>query len=199
MRILGVLALGCYAIHGGSHLLKHQPEDLLWACHIGAALVGVGLLIGSASVNGIGVLFLVLGTPLWIMDLLAGGEFLPTSCLTHLGGLAIGLYAVGQLGMPRSAWWQSTLALVALMILCRLVTPREANVNVAFAIQHGYEDYFSSHAIYLATMIALATAYFFIAGYALRRVLGALKPDGRAGGLIPAEPSARDIPRKHCL
>jgi hypothetical protein len=171
MRLLGVLALVCYAIHGGAHLLKNQPEDLLWACHIGAALVGVGLLAGSARLNGIGVLFLILGTPLWIMDLLAGGEFLPTSCFTHLGGLAIGLVGVRRLGMPRSAWWQASAALVALIFLCRLITPREANVNVAFDIQRGWEKYFPSHAVYLVTMIGQATVYFFIVGYVLRRWL----------------------------
>ncbi len=171
MRMLGALALVCYAIHAGYNLLHHRPEDLLWACHIGAAIVGVGLLVGSAQANGVGVLFLVLGTPLWIWYLAEGGEFMPTSCFTHLGGLAIGLYGVCKLGIPRTAWWQATATLVGLIALCRLITPREANVNVAFAIQRGLEGYFPSHPVYLAIMIGLATGYFFIVGYALRRWL----------------------------
>ncbi len=171
MRVLGILALVCYAIHGGAHLLKHQPENLLWACHIGAALVGVGLLFGSASLNGIGVLFLLLGTPLWILDLLTGGEWLPTSCFTHVGGLAIGLYGVRRLGLPRAVWWQSVVTLMGLILLCRLVTPREANVNVAFAIQHGWEDYFPSHGVYLVIVMAQVTVYFFVAAFILRRWL----------------------------
>lgn len=91
-RGLGIAALGCYAVHGSFHLINGRPEDLLWACHLGAALVGIGLLVPSPIVTVLGTLFLSLGTPLWLMDLAAGGVFHPTSCFTHFGGLAIGLY-----------------------------------------------------------------------------------------------------------
>lgn len=165
----GVLALGCYAVHGGVHLYRHEPEDLLWACHLGAAFVGVGLLASSALLNGIGTLFLCLGTPLWILDLLEGGEFLPSSCLTHLGGLAIGLYGVRRLGMPRATWWMTTAALVALIVICRFVTSPSANVNVAFAVPHAWEGHFPSHRSYLVTMIGMSSGYFWIVGYALWR------------------------------
>ena len=90
--MFGGVALGCYAVHAVFHLLHNRPEDLLWACHLGAALVGIGLMISSPTLNGIGTLFLCLGTPLWLMDLAGGGEFYPTSCFTHIGGLAIGMY-----------------------------------------------------------------------------------------------------------
>jgi hypothetical protein len=164
----GVAALAGYAIHGVFHLRHGRPEDLLWTCHLGAALVGVGLIAASgrrawgASVDGVGALWLLLGTPLWLLDLAGGGEFFPTSLGTHVVGLAMGLVGVWKLGMPRGTWWKATAALVALMGLCRLVTPREANVNVAFAIQHGWEEHFASHASYLACMIAFAAGYFWL-------------------------------------
>jgi hypothetical protein len=166
-----VLALGCYAVHAGVHLYRHEPEDLLWACHLGAALVGVGLLAASALLNGIGTLFLGLGTPLWVLDLLGGGEFLPSSCLTHLGGLAIGLYGIRRLGIPRATWWMTTAALGALIVTCRLVTPPRANVNVAFAIPSAWQGHFPSHRVYLVTMIGMSSGYFWVVGYALLRWL----------------------------
>ena len=139
------------------HLIHGRPEELLWSCHLGAALVGVGLLCSSATTNGIGLLFLCMGTPLWLMDLAGGGEFYPTSCFTHLGGLAIGLYGARRLGMPSSAWWKAVVALVTLILVCRLVTPQRANVNVAFAIYPGLEKVFPNHPVYLVTMLSLAT------------------------------------------
>jgi hypothetical protein len=169
LKIWGFGALGCYAVHGGFHLLNGRPAELLWMCHLGAAIVGVGLLRSSPTLNGIGTLFLCVGTPLWVMYLAGGGEFYPTSCLPHIGGLAIGLYGVRRLGLCAGVWWQAVLSLIALILICRLVTPPEANINVAFAVYPGLEKTFPSHLVYLATMMALAAAYFLICENALRR------------------------------
>ncbi|HSB08316.1 MAG TPA: hypothetical protein VLM38_02305 [Blastocatellia bacterium] len=167
----GFAALGCYAVHAGFHLFHGRPEEMLWSCHLGAAAVGVGLLSSSAIINGIGILFLLMGTPLWVMYLAGGGEFYPTSCFTHLGGLAIALYGVRRLAFPRGTWWKAVVALVALIAICRLVTPPQANVNVAFAIYAGWEKVYPSYPVYLATMIVLAAGYFLLSEYALRRWL----------------------------
>ncbi len=169
LRICGFAALGCYAIHGGFHLLNGRPAELLWMCHLGAAIVGVGLLRASATLNGIGTLFLCVGTPLWVMYLAGGGEFYPTSCFPHIGGLGIGLYGVRHLGFRAGTWWQSVLSLIGLILICRLVTPPAANVNVAFAVYPGVEKMFPSHPIYLAIMMMMSAAYFLICEYALRR------------------------------
>ncbi len=172
MAKFGLAALGCYAIHAGFHILSGRPEEALWMCHLGAALVGIGLLRASATASGIGTLFLCMGTPLWVAYLAGGGEFYPTSCFPHLGGLAIGLYGVRRLGLPSGSWWKAVAALVVLILLCRLVTPPHANVNVAFAIYPGWEKVFPSHPVYLGTMIVLAAGYFIFFEYVLRRWLG---------------------------
>jgi len=171
MKKLGLAALACYAIHAGFHLYNGRPEEMLWMCHLGAALVGAGLLFSSATANGIGTLFLCIGTPLWVMYLAGGGELYPTSTLPHLGGLAIGLYGVRRLGLPTGTWWKAVAALIALILVCRLVTPPHANVNVAFAVYPGWEKVFPSHLVYLAVMMAQSAGYFFLCEYALRRWL----------------------------
>jgi hypothetical protein len=168
---LAVAAVVCYAIHATFHLVHGRPEELLWSCHLGAALVGIGFLCSSATINGIGLLFLCMGTPLWLMYLAEGGEFYPTSCFTHLGGLAIGLYGARRLGLPSGTWWKAVGALIALILVCRVVTPRRANVNVAFAVHAGLEKVFPSHLVYLAIMMGAAAGYFLILEYVLRRWL----------------------------
>lgn len=168
----GIAALGCYLIHAGFHILNGRPEETLWMCHLGAGLVGIGLLASSPAISSIGTLFLCVGTPIWVMYLAGGGEFYPTSCFPHLGGLAIGLYGVRRVGIPSGTWWKAVIALVALILLSRLVTPPRANVNVAFAIYPGWEKVFPSHPVYLVTMIAFAAGYFFGLEYVLRRWLG---------------------------
>jgi len=171
LKIWGFAALACYSIHGAFHLLNGRPAELLWMCHLGAAIVGVGLLISSSMLNGIGTLFLCVGTPLWVMYLAGGGEFYPTSCFPHIGGLAIGLYGVRRLGFRNGTWWRAVLSLIGLIMICRLVTPPSANINVAFAVYTGVEKVFPSHPVYLTVMIAMASASFMICEYALRRWL----------------------------
>ena len=171
LRNWGFVALGCYAIHAGFHLVNGRPAEVLWMCHLGAAIVGVGLLRSSATLNGIGTLFLCLGTPLWVMYLAGGGEFYPTSCLPHVGGLAIGLYGVRQLGLRAGTWWKAVLSLIGLILICRMVTPPAANINVAFAVYPGVEKMFPSHPIYLVVMMIMSAAYFLICEYILRRLV----------------------------
>lgn len=170
LRNLGIAAIVCYTIHAGYHLVSGHPEHILWACHLGALIVGVGLLTEKPVVAGIGTLFLCMGTPLWLMELLAGGAFMPTSIFTHVGGLVIGLVGTYHVGLPRGTWWKSVAALAALIALARLVTPAEANVNIAFDVQAGYENYFPSYPVYLVTMIVSAAAYFFTAQFLMRYV-----------------------------
>lgn len=175
MRKLGIAALACYTIHAGFHVLNGRPAEVLWVCHLGALFVGIGILLSSPVVNGIGTLFLCIGTPLWVMYLAGGGEFYPTSTFPHLGGLAIGLYGVRRLGIPSGTWSKAVAALITLILLCRLVTPASANVNVAFAVYPGWEKVFPSHPIYLAVMMIQSAGYFFICGYGLRRWLAPKK------------------------
>jgi hypothetical protein len=137
--------------------------------HLGAALVGVGLLAASPTTNGIGALFLSMGTPLWVIYLAAGGEFYPTSVFPHVGGLAIGLYGVRRVRLPSGTWWKAVASLAMLILVCRLITPASANVNVAFAIYPGWEKLFPSHSIYLVVMMVESAGFFLLSEFALRR------------------------------
>jgi hypothetical protein len=174
-RLLGIAALACYAIHALLHIVRGEWYDLFWACHVAALLVGVGLLARNAAIDGVGVLLGLMGLPLWLADLAAGGEFLPTSALTHVVALGIGIYGTVRLGIPRGAWWGAALVLVGLIGFCRMTTPPGPNVNVAFAIQPGWESHFASHASYLAWMIGSATVYFFVVERLLRMLISAMR------------------------
>jgi hypothetical protein len=172
--LLGIAAVACYAIHAAVHLVRGEWYDLFWACHVAALLVGGGLLARSAMINSVGVLLGLMGLPLWLADLAAGGEFYPTSILTHVVALSIGLFGIIRLGMARGSWWRAALVLVGLIGFCRLATPPGPNVNVAFAIQHGWESHFASHLSYLAWMVGSATAYFFVVERILRLLISTI-------------------------
>lgn len=172
---LGIIALAGYGVHAVFHLSRGEPEDLLWACHLAAAIVGFGLIARSAPMVTTGTLLLCMGTPLWAVDLAQGSEFTPTSLGTHALGLAAGFWGVWKLGASAGAWWKAALVLVASIAVGRLVTPAASNVNLAFAIPPGMDRYFSNHFVYLAFMVSISCAYFWLVEVLLRRVTNGRK------------------------
>jgi hypothetical protein len=171
MKWLGLLALAFYAAHGASCVWRGHAEDVLWSCHVAAVLVGVGLLGGGATWVAVGVTWLIVGEPLWVFDVATGGVLTPTSLLTHVGGLVVGLIGLRQLGVPAGVWWKALLALAALQQLCRWVTPRQANVNAAFTVYPWMQPYFSSYGRYYVAMLLLFGLLFFATEQALRKLV----------------------------
>jgi hypothetical protein len=128
------LALACFALHAAVLLRRDETPHVLWACHVATLLIGAGLMAGAPPPVAIGVSWLSVGTPAWLVDLARGAEQIPTSALTHLGGLALGVLGVRVLGWPRGVWWKAFLVLVGLVLFCRLATPASENVNMAFRV-----------------------------------------------------------------
>jgi hypothetical protein len=161
LDFFGALALIIYLLHAGNHLRRGTPHDLLWICNLATALLAIGCLARRPTLVAIPLLWLAAGTPLWILDALAGSEVIATSLLTHFGGLAISTLAVGKLGMPRGTWYRAMAASAAVVVLTRLVTAPEDNVNLAHGVRAGWESSFGNHLLYLAMLFAVAGAIFF--------------------------------------
>jgi len=171
MRWLGGLALACYAIHAGYHLYHGRFADALWGCHVASLLIAAGAFAERATPAAIGVLWLCFGNPLWILDITTGGEVLPTSVFTHVAGFMMGILVLKHLGVPRHAWWKAVLAFLGLLGVTRLLTPRAANVNLAFAVASGWEKTFPSYPFYMLLLVSAGAVTFFAAEVGLRKVL----------------------------
>jgi hypothetical protein len=181
-RAWGALGVSGYAVHAGYHLWQGRPEDLLWACHLGALGVGVGLLLRSPAVNAVGFLWLCVGNVLWCIDLAGGGEFFATSLLTHVLGWLLGGFGIARLGLPRRSWARALLAFLALQQLCRFTTPPVANINLAHAVWPGWEAAFASYWGYQALLLAIGAAAFLLVESGARRLLSSrLSRSGRRG------------------
>lgn len=165
---LGILVVVFYLSHAVVNILDGTPANLLWACHIGALMVGIGLLLRNSWINAIGVLWLCLGNGMWILYLIGGGDFFFTSALTHVGGLVIGLVGIDYMGIPRFSWLWALILLFGLQHLCRMVTPEHENVNLAFRIHEGWERIFPSYSVYIIFLTTVACAVFVIVEVVLR-------------------------------
>lgn len=170
-RIIGIIAVLFYGIHGGVLLYRHEPEHLLWSCHIATLLIGGSLILRVPLWNGIGFLWLVMGDFFWMLYLLGGGEFMPTSILTHIGGLIIGSYGILRLGVRRYSWIGALIALPVLQQISRQLTPERANINLAFKIHPGWEEVFPGYVVYMITLLVFSGIVFFLIERLLRRNL----------------------------
>jgi hypothetical protein len=148
--VAGVCGL-IFALHAANHGRRGDGWEIFWACSWVPLMVGAAVLVKSARLNAIGLVWLALGNLLWGVDLLAGGEWMWTSTLTHWGALGLGLWAARWLGFPRGNWWRAHLCLLGWQQFTRLFTPPERNINVAFAIHPASRDYFTSFPVYWVT------------------------------------------------
>jgi hypothetical protein len=168
--VLAGVAFACYAAHASVHLSRGEPYDLLWGCHLAVLLVGAGLWTASAALNAVGLLWACFGMPIWLIYTFTGGEFMPTSLLTHAGAIAIGVAGVRLLGMPAGTWWKAMAGYLALWGITRAVTPRPANINLAFSVYPGWETRFTSYPIYFATLLVCGAVTFAVGETILRRI-----------------------------
>jgi hypothetical protein len=156
---LGGLAALIWAAHALDSVWLGLAPDLLWMCNLGGLLLAVGLASRSPRLVALTASWMVLGVPLWALDVLLTGQTRPSSVLSHLGGLSLALYGVSRLGWPPRTWLLASLALSALLLLCRALTPSEANVNLVFEVWPLLQGKVG-HGVYLVLLGGLAAGVF---------------------------------------
>lgn len=184
LRIHGTLALLFFAAHATWHVTHGTAWDLLWACNVSMPVLVVGCLLPSARLCASAVLILSYGTPMWILDLATGASMIPTSPLVHVAAPIVAVDAIRRLGWPKHTWAVACGMTLALLGVCRLVTPPPANVNLAFRIHDGWERWFSSHPLYLACMWTGSALVFLLVDLAARAALVRLRSSTRSGGSL---------------
>lgn len=137
LNLVGVAGVAFFAFYLIRRIQDGQIASALWACHLASLFTGTGILLRRPAFVGIGVLWLIVGIPLWFVYLAIGGAFRPGSLLTHLGGLAVGGIGLKVEGMRPNLWWKAIVGLLLLLAISRWTTPPELNVNLAF---HNYHD-----------------------------------------------------------
>ena len=156
----GTLAVLFFLIHAGALVYAGEPYHIIWSCHLGCLIVGMGLLVRLPWLYAIGFFWLTMGVPLWLLNVLTGHEFMLTSILSHGGGVIVAVYGLRFMEIPRFAWAAATAGLAVLGLLTRWVTPPDANVNLAFAVWSGWEDRFPSHFWYVVMLLSIAAVSF---------------------------------------
>ena len=90
----GALSIAFFLIHAAALAHAGEHYHIIWSCHLGCLIVGIGLLIRQPWPYAIGFFWLTMGVPLWLLNVLTSHEFMLTSTLSHIGGIIIAVYGL---------------------------------------------------------------------------------------------------------
>ena len=170
LNAAGVAGIAFFALYFVRRLHDGELASALWACHLASLAVGTGILARRPGLVAIGVLWLLVGIPMWFVYLSIGGQFRPASVLTHFGGLAVGCIGLAAFGMRRQMWWKAMAGLLVLLGVSRWVSPRNLNVNLAFHVYQSKDPFPGFYTAAILGLTILTTIFFFLAEQALRQL-----------------------------
>jgi hypothetical protein len=158
LRLLGFLPLAFFTAQAVHYCQINQLGHMLWMCNIGNLLLALGLFFEQAILIRVAVLWVIPGLAVWAAyvvptwGMLLTGNFTYTelwgvisSTLAHAGGFFVAMFVISKVRINRLAWLHAFIWYLMVQVLSRLVTPAAMNVNVAYSIQAGWEQTFSSY------------------------------------------------------
>ena len=169
-----MLAAASFLAHAGRHVFLGSAWDVLWLCNLAPLLLAIGCWRGLPSFVAVALLWETLGTPIWLLNVVSGASWIPTSPLVHLLCPILAFLAARELGWPGGAAYKAALAAAALVLLTRACSPPALNVNVAFAVRAGWEAHFPRYGVFAALVFGGGTGVCFLADRLYARSIPAL-------------------------
>ena len=183
LRVLGILPLAFFSAQAIHYWQINELGHMLWMCNIGNLLLALGLFFEQAVLIRVAVIWMVPGVGVWFFyvvptwGMLLTGRFgwaelfgVISSSLAHLGGFAVGLVVLRQVGMDARAWLYAFVWYFVVQLLSRLVTPAAMNVNLSQSIQSGWEQTFSTYMRFWVALTLLVGVCLWILARLLRMI-----------------------------
>ncbi|MBL8020693.1 MAG: hypothetical protein JNM27_13565 [Leptospirales bacterium] len=161
-RFLAVFPLFFFLLKVYQYRASTDQGQILWWCNISNLLLGLAILAGNARGVWLASFMLILGTPIWLLDVWATGDFTIYSVFTHIISPGMGIYCVRRLAVTRGIWWQSMLYYFSLMLLSRMLTAPALNVNLAHDIYASAKPFIQNYWLYTAMNSSLLAVSLFI-------------------------------------
>jgi hypothetical protein len=172
-RLLGFLPLCFFLARAVEYIvIAKTPEQMLWSCHISNLMLAAGLFMGNPFLIRVAVLWLILGVPPWIIEMVWSWQITALRVFTHLGGFIMAIVAIRRVGAKRGSWIPSLIYFVILQQITRLLTDPGpyTNVNVAHFAFGPMKDWFTSYWTYLVANTSAVALTLFITEFILLRL-----------------------------
>ena len=179
LRLLGILPLLFFLAQGYHYWRINQLGHLFWMCNIGNLLLAMGLFLEKPAVIRLAAIWTIPGVVVWFMYVvLTWGVFL-TSTMAHVGGLVVATMALKFYRMDRRSWLYAFGWYIGVQVLSRFFTAPELNVNLAHAMQPGWEQTFPSYWAFWLTLTLATAAVLWVSGL-VWRIIWPIESSGHA-------------------
>src|ERR1044072_1511194 len=167
LQLLGIFPVLFFLAQLEHYLPIHELGNLFWMCNIGNLILAFGLFLEKPLVIRLAAIWTIPGLIVWIIYVvLAWGVFF-SSTLAHVGGLAVALVALSQVGMNRTAWRWAFGWYFVIQLLSRFLTAPALNVNLAHAVQPGWDPVFQSYWSFWLVLTAVTVLTLWLSGLLL--------------------------------
>lgn len=184
MRLLGLLPLLFFLAQGVHYYRIQQLGHMLWMCNIGNLVLALGLFLEKPLLVRVAAIWTIPGLLIWFLYVvLAWGVFF-TSTLAHVGGLAVAAVALKAYGMDRRSWIYAFGWLLLVQLVSRFATAPELNVNLAHAVQPGWERTFPSYWMFWLTLTIVTAAVLWLSGLLWRSLWPAVRSNTRRAASV---------------
>lgn len=179
LRLLGVLPLLFFIAQGIHYWRTNELGNLFWMCNLGNLILALGLFFEKPAVIRLAAIWTIPGLIVWfIYVVLTWGVFF-SSTLAHVGGLAVAAFALKTYRMDRRSWSYAFGWYLGVQLLSRFFTAPVLNVNLAHAIQPGWEQTFGSYWVFWLTLTIATAAVLWLSGLFWRTLLPNVDPSTR--------------------
>ena len=176
LRLLGLLPLIFFLAQGIHYFRINQLGHMFWMCNIGNLILAMGLFLEKPVLIRLAAIWTIPGLVIWfIYVVLAWGVFL-TSTLAHVGGLIVAMIALSHYGMDRTAWRWAFGWYLVVQLASRFFTPADFNVNLAHAVQTGFERSFQTYWSFWLVLTACTMIGLWLVGLLLWSIWPANEP-----------------------
>ncbi|HEV8427985.1 MAG TPA: hypothetical protein VGQ41_08820 [Pyrinomonadaceae bacterium] len=167
LRLLGIFPLIFFFAQVVHYWPINELGNMFWMCNLGNLLLALGLFLEKPVVIRLAAIWMIPGLVIWIIwVVLAWGVFL-SSTLAHVGGLAVALIALSQVGMDRTSWRWAFGWYLVVQLLSRFLTAPALNVNLAHAVQPGWDRTFHAYWMFWLVLTAVTILTLWLSGLLL--------------------------------
>ena len=167
LLLLGLLPLFFFLAQGVHYWRIGELGNMLWMCNVGNLLLAMGLFLEKPVLVRLAAIWTVPGFIVWFLYVvLTWGMFL-TSTLAHGGGIVVAMFALSKYRMDRTAWRWAFGWYLVIQLCSRFVTAAALNVNVAHAVQSGWQRAFQSYWTFWLTLTLVTMVVLWLTGLLL--------------------------------
>lgn len=164
LRLLGILPLIFFLAQALHYWPINQLGHLLWMCNVGNLLLAIGLFLDKHRVIRLAAIWTIPGLFIWFVFVVLPWSPFLSSTLAHVGGLAVAIIALRKVGMDRTAWRWAFGWYLMVQLASRFVTPADLNVNLAHAMQPGWDQAFHSYWTFWLVMTVITAVVLWLSG-----------------------------------